>query len=219
MRDRICSAPHCDHPAASRYSPYCRHHKSVHRRQGAPTQRGVTKTELAPWLSRIEARIAKNPDSEAWPLLEEAWAAIVTDARGMADHNTGNRYARSAASEIVAIAGNCAPGDVVRTVLAMVLLWHDRPLRFASDRALRVQIARRVQALSRHHVGLRHDHRTGQQVRVYREMTPKAAHILGHRLMTAFGGIGLQLAALDDQERQAAQEAKQRLATAISQLN
>ena len=68
-----------------------------------------------------------------------------------------------------------APGTVVATVLAMVLMWHDRPLRFRTDDDLRVQIARRVRALSSRHVGLRYDHRTGQQIRVYREMTPKAA--------------------------------------------
>jgi len=118
----------------------------------------------------------------------------------------------------VSIAQDVSPATVIATVLAMVLMWHDRPLRFRTDDALRVQIARRVRALSSRHVGLRYDHQTGQQVRIYREMTPKAAAILGRKLMTAFGAIGLRLADLDARDSKAATEAKQRLATAISQL-
>jgi len=151
--------------------------------------------------------------------MEGTWTTIIAEANATANRRVGNRYERSAANEIAAIALDCTPGEVIRTVLAMVLFWHDQPRRFASDEALRVQIARRVRALSQRHVGLRYDHRTGQQVRVYREMTPKAAGILGRKLMIAFGAIGLHLAALDDRDRKAAQEAKQRLATAISQLS
>lgn len=219
MTARLCAVSHCGNPAASDYSPHCRRHKSTLRRHGAIGQRGITKAELAPYLARIEARIAKNPDSEAWSLMEATWTTIVAEANATANRRVGNRYERSAANEIAAIALDCTPGEVIRTVLALVLFWHDRPRRFASDEALRVQIARRVRALSQRHVGLRYDHRTGQQVRVYREMTPKAAGILGRKLMIAFGAIGLHLAALDDRDRKGAQEAKQRLATAISQLS
>lgn len=218
MTARICTVPTCGSPAASDFSPHCRRHKSTLRRHGAPDQSGVTKTELAPYLARIEARIARNPTNETWPLMEEIWASIVAEAGATASRRIGNRYERSAANEIVSIAQDVSPATVIATVLAMVLMWHDRPLRFRTDDALRVQIARRVRALSSRHVGLRYDHRTGQQVRIYREMTPKAAAILGRKLMTAFGAIGLRLADLDARDSKAATEAKQRLATAISQL-
>lgn len=219
MTARLCAVPHCGSTAASDYSPHCRRHKSTLRRHGATGQRGITKAELAPYLACVEARIAKNPDSEAWSLMEATWTTIVSEANVIVSRRVWNRYERCAANEIAAIALDCTPGEVIRTVLAMVLFWHDRPRRFASDEALRVQIARRVRALSQRHIGLRYDDRTGQQVRVYREMTPKAAGILGRKLMVAFGAIGLHLAALDDRDRKAAQEAKQRLATALSQLN
>lgn len=219
MTARLCAVPHCGSTAASDYSPHCRRHKSTLRRHGATDQRGITKAELTPYLARIEARIAKNPDSDAWALMEAIWSSIVSEAKATANRRIENRYERNAANEIAAIALDCTPGEVIRTVLAMVLFWHERPRRFASDEALRVQIARRVRALSQRHVGLRYDDRTGQQVRVYREMTPKAAAILGRKLMIAFGAIGLHLAALDDRDRKAAQEAKQRLATALFQLS
>ncbi|WP_444455026.1 hypothetical protein ACTTAI_06755 [Rhodobacter capsulatus] len=218
MTARICTVPNCGSPAASDFSPHCRRHKSTLRRHGAPDQSGVTKTELAPYLARVEARIARNPTNETWHLMEEIWASIVAEAGATASRRIGNRYERSAANEIVSIAQDVSPATVIATVLAMVLMWHDRPLRFRTDDALRVQIARRVRALSSRHVGLRYDHRTGQQVRIYREMTPKAAAILGRKLMTAFGAIGLRLADLDARDSKAATEAKQRLATAISQL-
>ncbi len=218
MIARLCTVPNCGSPAASDFSPHCRRHKSALRRHGAPDQIGVTKTELAPYLARIEARIAKNPTNETWPLMEEIWAAIIAEAEATASRRIGNRYERRAANEIISIAQDVSPSTVIATVLAMVLLWHDRPLRFRTDDALRVQIARRVRALSSRHVGLRYDHETGQQVRIYREMPPKAAVILGRKLMTAFGAIGLRLADLDARDSEAATEAKKRLATAISQL-
>lgn len=144
MTARLCAVPECGSPAASDYSRHCRRHKSTLRRHGATGQRGITKAELAPYLARIEARIAKNPDSEAWPLMETAWAAIVAEANVNANRRVGNRYERCAANEIAAIGSDCTSNEVIGTVLAMILFWHDRPRRFASDEALRVQIARRV---------------------------------------------------------------------------
>lgn len=219
MTGITCSVANCTNTTASAYSPHCKRHKSTLRRHGAPDQRGVSKAELAPYIAIIATRIAKNPDSEAWPLLEAAWSAIVSDAQIEINRRIGNRYQRRAADELVAIALDSPPQKVVTTVLAMIAMWADRPRRFASDDALRVQLARRLRALSQRHVGLRYAHRTGRQVRVYRELAPKAAIIMGQKMMTAFGGIGLQLAALEERDRNAAQQAKQRLATAINKLN
>lgn len=219
MTSRTCAAPNCISPAASTYSPHCKRHKSTLRRHGAPDQRGVTKAEIAPYLARIEARIAKNPNSEAWPLMEAAWSAIIAEAQVGSCRRIGSRYDRTAADQLTSIGSDANPRTVIATVLAVIALWAERPRRFASDGALRVQLARRVRALSQRHVGLRYDHRTGRQVRVYRELTPKAAAIVGRILMTAFGGVGLQLAALEERDREAAQLAKQRLATAIHHLN
>lgn len=169
-------------------------------------------------MARIEARIAKNPNSEAWTLMEMAWAEIVAEARTVTNRPTANRYERRAANEILGIDQGGSALAVIKTTLAMVYLWHDRPLRFCSDEAVRVQIARRVRVLSQCHIGLKYDHHTGSQVRIYREMPPKAAAIIGQKLMTAFGGIGMQLAALDERDRKAAQATKQRLFTALNSL-
>lgn len=219
MTARICTVRHCGRPAASAYSPHCSHHKSIVRRHGAPDQRGITKAELEPYLRRVEARVAKNPESDLWGILEASWLSIVSDARVSAAQRVGNRYERSAANEIAAVAQSAESASVIRTILAVVLLWNDFPQRFASDNALRVQLARRVRAISQSHVGLRYDHRTGRQIRIYREMTPKAAAIFGQKLMIAFGGVGLKLAALDERDRKAASDTKQQLAAALSQLN
>lgn len=219
MIGRVCTVPRCTSPTASQFSPHCARHKSAVRRHGGPEQRGITKSDLAPYIARVEARMARNPDSELWSLMESLWLSIVAEAEALTTRRIGNRYDRSAAHEIVGIATDCPPMTVIKTVLAVVLFWQDRPLRFTSDNALRVQIARRVRALSQRHVGLRYDHRTGQKVRVYREITPKAASILGRKLMTTFGPIGLQLAALDERDRKAAQDSKARLTAAIHNLS
>ena len=92
MIARLCTVPNCGSPAASDFSPHCRRHKSALRRHGAPDQIGVTKTELAPYLARIEARIAKNPTNETWPLMEEIWAALRAAELFVSIGTSGNVY-------------------------------------------------------------------------------------------------------------------------------
>jgi hypothetical protein len=100
----------------------------------------------------------------------------------------------------------------------MSIMWHDRPYRFRSDDAFRLQLARRVRALSSRHTGLAYSHRTGKQTRVYREMTPKAGLILGKKLASAFGAVGIQLALLDEHDREEARRTKEAIANAIKEL-
>lgn len=214
----LCRVRHCGEPPASRFSPYCRRHKSTHRRQGAPDQTAITITELKPFRDRVSARMAKNEASLLWAHLEDCWATIATEARTEADRRVGNRYQRSAAHELLNIAADSTPREIVITILAMFVLWHDMPWRFRSDAAFRLQLARRVRALTSRHTGEIYDHRTGKQKRIYREMTPKAGNIIGQKLSAAFGAAGFQLAILDRRDREKAHKAKEAIATAIREL-
>ncbi|MGR9169782.1 hypothetical protein [Rhizobium sp. KDH_Rht_773_N] len=218
MTARICAAPHCQNPTSSKFSPHCRRHKSMLRRHGAVNQTGIGKGELNPYLARVRERIDKNPTSPLWPALENAWATIVSDANAVAEKRVGNRYERSAAREILNINADAPAREIVVTALAMFIMWRERPGRFADDRAFRMQLARRVRALSTRHRGSRYVHATGQQQAIYREMTPKAGAILGHKLALAFGSPGIQLAELEERERRAAEEEKQTIINAIKEL-
>jgi hypothetical protein len=78
---RPCQVPGCVKPAASRYSRYCSAHKLRHRRHGHATQEAVSAAELAPFIRRVEARVAKNADSPVWAKLEERWELLVEHCR------------------------------------------------------------------------------------------------------------------------------------------
>lgn len=214
----LCRVSHCGEPSASRFSPYCRRHKSAHRRQGAPNQSAITVTELKPFRDRVMSRIAKNVESPLWPHLETCWSTLVAEAKFEAERSVSNRYQRSAAQELLSIEALCQPPEIIITTLAMFILWYDMPWRFRSDAALRVQIARRVRALSGHHTGQIFDHLTGKKRRIYREMTPKAAAIIGQKLSVAFGATGIQFALLDRREREETEYAREAIATAIRKI-
>lgn len=213
-----CRVRHCGAPKASQFSPYCRHHKSTKRRQGEPDQTAITITELKPFRERVRARMAKNEGSPLWAHLDEQWASLVSEARAEADRRVGNRYQRSAAHEILNVDADSTPREIVVTTLAMFVLWHDMPRRFRSDAAFRLQLARRVRALSGRHVGQCFNHRTGNQKRIYREMTPKAGDIIGQKLSCIFGAAGFHLALLDERDREEARKAKDAITTAIKEL-
>ena len=100
----------------------------------------------------------------------------------------------------------------------MFVFWKERPERFRTDAAFRLQLARRVRALTSRHSGRVYDHRTGLERRIYRELTPKAGIIIGQKLAAAFGGVGFQLAALDERDRDKARRAREAINTAIRDL-
>ena len=215
---RTCKVRNCGAPAASRYSPHCRRHKSVLRRQGDPDQTAIRVIELAPYVRLVRRRVARNPDSPLWGHLEDRWRVIAEEAGAVASSAVCSRHERAAAAELTNIDADCSAQEVVIVVLAMFILWRERPSRFQSDRAFRLQLARRVRALSGRHSGLRYDHHTGTQKRVYREMTPKAGAILGHKLALSFGSTGLQLAALEERERERARQTAEDINHAIKEL-
>lgn len=107
--------------------------------------------------------------------------------------------------------------EIVITALAMFVMWRERPDRFADDRAFRMQLARRVRALSTRHRGSRYVHATGQQQAIYSESTPKAGAILGiswRWLSKPRYSVGR----IEERERRSAEEAKQTIINAIKEL-
>ena len=130
----------------------------------------------------------------------------------------GNRYQRSAAHEILNIDADSTGHEIVVTALAMFVLWHDMPWRFRSDAAFRLQLARRVRTHTHRHTGRLFDHKTGRDKFIYREMTPKAGNIIGQKLSSAFGAAGIQLALLDERDREEARRAQEAISTAIREL-
>lgn len=216
-----CRAPGCG-ARTTRFGAYCDTHKARKRRHGACDQQAITSAHLKPHLKRIRARIAKNPDSRVWAAADERWQAIIGHARGiMAVWHSGhacNRPTVRAAEEVVKLADNVSPREVVEVVLAMYLLEDDDPRRFRSDQAFRTQLVRRVRALTDLNAGIWTDPRTGKAKRAYRDLTPHTVAFMASWLATALGPVGLYLARMEHQEQEQKQQERAALAKALEEL-
>lgn len=216
-----CEAPGCDEPASG-FSTLCIPHKQAMRRHGHPLQTGVTVHELRPYTARVRARRAKNRGSELWDILAARWEALAGHSTGIVARYASGvpsvRHERLAAQQITTLAEMVPADKVVQTALAMYLLADARPTRFASDRAFRFQMVRRVRGLSEVNAGTYWDHKAARNRRVYRDMPPRVVEVLGVWLAEAFGGAGLVLAGKEREDVQQAAHERERLANALEGL-
>ena len=107
--------------------------------------------------------------------LDGRWLTVVDHARDVvAAVNAGRAgpgYERMAAYEVLKLAEEVKPREVVETGLAMFMMQELEPRRFRSDAAFRFQLVRRVRALGDVNVGEYFDDETGKMKRVYREFS------------------------------------------------
>lgn len=216
-----CLAPGCS-GATTGYSTLCDKHKQTNRRHGDPLQEGVTVHELRPYVARVEARQAKNQDSDAWTLLAARWEAVTGHCRGIVESAEGGasyvRHERAAALQVLRLTENVQTAKVVQTALAMYLLLEDRQTRFRSDRAFRFELVRRVRGLTAVNAGEYYDHRAGRTRRVYTDPTPRVVEVMAGWLVESFGGAGLALAGKEREEAASQVQERQRLSDALGNL-
>jgi hypothetical protein len=93
-----------------------------------------------------------------------------------------------------------------------------QPRRFRSDRAFRTQLVRRVRGLTDLNAGSWFDHQTGKTKRAYKELSPRAAAVMSQWLADAFGGVGLHLTRLEQNEADKKQQEQQAIHASLSQL-
>jgi hypothetical protein len=219
----LCRASGCRRPTASRFSHYCSAHRSRARRHGDVEQKSVTTAELKPYLKRVRTRIKKNANNPVWTILESRWRALLDYARGvLAAHSAGrpgSRYERSAAREIVKLGDEVEVHRVVETALAMVMMLEFEPGKFASDRAFRTQLVRRVRALTDINFGESYQHSTGKVRRYYRELPPRATNIMAGWLIDLMGAAGLHVARLEKSEMERVANEKRVFHQALSELS
>lgn len=219
--NRLCAASGCGLPAKG-FSSLCPRHRSASARHGHHEQTGITVHELRPYRRKVEQRRKANPQSGAWRILEDRWARIVEHAEGLISaYGAGKalpRFDLQAARQVHTLAGSVSPAVIVETCLAMVLLWSDSPQRFRSDRAFDFQLARRVRGLTSVHAGTYWNHKTQRQSRTYRDVPPRTAEALARLLKPAFGAAGVQLALLEREGKDGAEQERKRLEDAIAAL-
>ncbi|RYC33624.1 hypothetical protein D3273_03955 [Lichenibacterium minor] len=201
---RHCRSPGCT-AEATQYGAYCTSHKSTLRRHGDADQRGITKADLKAPLRAIRGRIERNSGNPVWGQSEGRWREVVGHARAvLARQGAGSAYARQAASETVKLAEAVEAREIMATAFAVYLMADQQPRRFLSDTAFRVQLVRRLRGLTEANAGTWFDHKTGRTKRVYRELPPQAAGVMGEWIAKAFGAVGLFLARMDREQREAA---------------
>ena len=208
---------------SSRYGVYCTTHKARDRRHGDPVQETITAASLQPYRSAIRARIRRNPSNPLWSLLEANWRETVAEAEGfisdaMASGLGARRYVMAACREVVKLSKHVEPREIAETALAMFLLQDQEPRRFKSDRGFRVQLSRRLRALTDVNVGTYINPTTGKPTRVYRELTPRVAEELGRMASVTFGGAGVMLAELERKQAQDNRQRRAEMAQAIGEL-
>lgn len=216
-----CAARSCTEGTTG-YSTLCDNHKHIQRRHGHPEQASITVHRLKPYLKRVEARCAKNKDSNAWTILEARWGSLEAHAQGiLAEWNTGKPVIRAqvqAAQQIQALAGSVPPAAIVNVALAMFLMRDAEPRRFASDRAFDFQLVRRMRGLAPVNAGSYWNHKAQRTTKVYRDLPPRVAELLGHQFREAFGLAGLMLAEKERTDEAKAKAEQRQLAEALETL-
>ena len=192
------------------------------RRHGAVDQQGITKSDLAPYLKRVRARVKKNEHSPAWTTLDDRWRAVEDNARQILAAyfagRPGRRDERQAAHEVVKLADDVGARTVVETALAMVMMMEMEPRRFRTDAAFRAQLVRRVRSLTDMNFGERYHHPTGKVKRVYRDLAPRAAVILGQWLVETLGSAGLHVARLERRDTEQKMQEQEAFHAALREL-
>jgi hypothetical protein len=174
-------------------------------------------------IKATRKRIEKNAGNAAWGQLEARWELLVYACKAeLAEQETSGRAffrpRREAAVEIVKVARDVKPREVVEVVLALYLMAELEPHRFRSDRAFLVQMVRRVRALTERNLGVYWDHQAQRNKRVYREMPPRASAMMGHWLAENLGVGGLWVARLERQQAEAKVEERRALGRALGEL-
>ena len=62
--------------ARAGHSRLCSKHKSRKRRHGHEEQRTVSKADLKPFVEKVQARIAKQPDARLWSICDQRWDVL-----------------------------------------------------------------------------------------------------------------------------------------------
>ena len=207
----FCAVPGCT-ATAKRFGRYCDSHATRDRRHGHPRQEAIRAAELRLYREMVRRRIEKNADAAVWQTLEDIWRQAVQRCQErLQAYQAGkpvNRWQRAAWQEVVKLAQQAEPREVIETTAAMYVMFTLEPRRFRSDRAFWFQLVRRVRALGDVNVGSWFDGRTGKVKRVYRDLPPRACEALAKVIVESIGIVGMRLAKLEQQERR--READQR---------
>ncbi|MFC4351685.1 hypothetical protein ACFOW6_09050 [Fodinicurvata halophila] len=126
------------------------------------------------------------------------------------------RWEVQAARLFLSVWQNVDPKAIIETCASMGMIWIREPNRFQSDKAFVTQVARRFTGLSERNCGTWWSEATQQVHRVYRDIPPRTALILGRMVHVAVGVIGNQIVKVQAERERAEKEARNAMFTALA---
>ncbi len=211
-----CRISGCTKPQAG-YSPFCSQHRSRKRRHGHEEQRTISKTDLRPFIEKVQARIAKQPEAKLWSICDQRWDAWTSSWRSLPP-TTIYGYVRAAAKELVRLADNVTGREIAITTVAMYLLQEHAPQLFKSEAAFRTQLVRRVRSLSPASFSEWDGAADGRKRRAMKGLDPRATEYLGGVLVELFGPAGVRMAQLELREEEKKKQAVLALHAALAKV-
>jgi hypothetical protein len=205
-----CRVNGCANVRAGR-SPLCSKHRSRKRRHGHEQQPTISKAILRPFIDKVHARIAKQPDASLWSICDQRWDMLTAEWRSQPPP-TIHRAVRAGARELVRLADTVSGRDVAITVIAVYLLQAHDPRMFKGEAGFRAQLVRRVRGLSSGSFSEWNGAGDGRKHRAMKELEPKTVEYLSGLLVELFGPAGLKIAQLERREEE--ERRKERLAYA-----
>ncbi len=193
-----CRVVGCDNRAAG-YSPLCPKHRSRKRRHGHEEQRTIGRTDLKPFLKKVEERIAKQPDASLWSICEQRWNTLTHEWRSHPPH-TIFRPVRAGAKELVRLADTVSARDVMVTLIAFYLLQDNDPRLFKNETGFRTQLVRAIRSLSGGSYNNWDGAADGRKRRAMKELDPHTVKYLSGLLAELMGPAGLKVAQLERKE-------------------
>ncbi|MET4273311.1 MULTISPECIES: hypothetical protein [unclassified Bradyrhizobium] len=190
------------------HSLLCSKHRSRKRRHGHEEQRTISKGDLKPFIEKVQARIAKQPDAKLWSVLDQRWDIVTAKWRAELP-KTIIRYVRAGMKELVRLSNTVSGREVAVTVIAMYLLQEYDPRLFKNEMGFRTQLVRRVRGLSSTSFSNWSGASDGRERRAMKELEPRTAEYLSGLLVELFGVAGVRIAQIEKREEE--EQRKERL--------
>jgi hypothetical protein len=200
-----CRVRGCDNRSAG-YSPLCPKHRSRKRRHGHEEQRTIGKTDLRPFIKKVEERIAKQPDANLWSICEKRWNMLAETWRAEPP-KTIYGPVRAGAKELVRLADTVSARDVMVTLIAFYLLQDNDPRLFKSETGFRTQLVRAIRSLSGGSFADWDGASDGRKRRAMKELDPHTVKYLSGVLAELLGPAGLKVAQLERKEEEERRQA------------
>lgn len=202
----MCSVDGCHRPP-TKFSYLCESHRNVERVHGDPRQKGITKSDLRPYIKAVQGYLARRSGPRAEAVIERDWQRAVGSAEVVLEDNRRGRaqpvYERRAAEIIIDINRERHAMDVATLMMALGYFYADQPRRWASDRGFQFQAVRMFRRLAKSQTDYRWRPDGGMVRSSARRCPPRVTLALWASIFaTGFVGYGIQIRNEIEKERE-----------------